>query len=1069
MTNRILPVFFILFPFLSLVSGWGAAWEDRVEVYPENQSLTAPDGYRILDASRVKVLKELPGSQAVTVRARLEEPDGEYFVSDWSWSRYQSHGTPPNWIQLHHAETGEMPTDQQSPEPVIASPAPPEPHPVRPDASGQEDVAAEALPEPEPVKAPESEPEPEQERPAIGNAEVPDVSAKAPTTLAERIEETWGGRIEVFPKERDLTAPKGYRILSNPAEGGKVLKRLSSRATLGVKAVLSLPDGERYYISGWSWERATKGSAPTWIHTGTDDKLAAGAGSARPAPEKEQPEPEVIHHAAPDLRPTDVEKPARAVVILVGNGSYSTRNPAMVHLDLSTPSPDIALLGEVFKRMGADVRLVGNGTRAEIFEEIRLAAASLGPNDSVVFYYTGHAVQIQGRNFLAPADISFVDKDRVRATAVAVDEVIGEFASRPHRLTTVVLDASRPNPFNSVDASTHLSRLFASIRSVTAQTPSGLAEIKPSGNTLVAFSAAPGGVSESVPRRGDNPSEYAKALASALHEGLEIRAVLDRTSGLVRQQTAGKQTPWRSPGPSALFYPHLPSRRIVAPDEDALAAGQWLQKDIEQGFPFALARLAYSVRRQPSGNPSAAALLYLLSYQAVPIPLQSWGPFKVTGNEFDPGLKASLDGTFIGLFPAKGENPLLIMNRHNGGTVTSIHDTFVPSQESTRVVSRQTNLISSADGQPVTTWSIHRDAWDGGMEEALPADPRATAPIIRKGLVIASWYDEGLERVYLATQETVRGNTGIYFWEYAVTPPVTTLPDVLRHRQARVASAPPGSGPVELAKGADSSWRLLLTPDGHVSLVDKSGSLRYRRADGLLDDWLVSDSGASVLLLFRDQFEILSLDGKARSTLPTPWPVDHRGSLLAFSPSFSRIFASHLPEGGRPDEAHIVALDATRGTLLSPERKVRGYSEFAAISGDGEWFFFYDEGRRLRMWDSATAGAGIDLPSTRLPAPLPVPGEVCETDPLFIPTFKATNPPLVGQLPDNYSSPTWLPDLAEALAGFRITPDGTVEWIPNATQKLRDTAKAMQKQGRNTGAGEWASWFLEHRLRAVHR
>ena len=121
------------------------------------------------------------------------------------------------------------------------------------------------------------------------------------------------------------------------------------------------------------------------------------------------------------------------------------------------------------------------------------------------------------------------------------------------------------------------------------------------------------------------------------------------------------------------------------------------------------------------------------------------------------------------------------------------------------------------------------------------------------------------------------------------------------------------------------------------------------------------------------------------------------------------------------------------------------------------------------MWDSVTAGRQLDLPSTRVPMPLPIPGTVCEADPLALPTFHAVNPPLIGHMPESYNAPLWLPDLAEALAGFRINNEGTLEWLPNATQKLRDTAKAMNKQTRDSVAGEWAVWFLENRLRAVPR
>ncbi|MBU6302664.1 MAG: caspase family protein [Verrucomicrobia bacterium] len=898
--------------------------------------------------------------------------------------------------------------------------------------------------------------------------------SEAPPGLEERIEADWNCQVEVFSGERDIDTPEGYRILNSPGASAKVLKRMTASSSVGIKAVLTMADGSKVYISGWSWDHASQGTVPTWIRPLGQGTLAP-APAASPDKEAQVASPETAGPAVPEtvaieetgILPTDVGKPGSLHVLLMGNGNYSARNAALAGLDLPCVGNDLQLLTAAFQEVGGQVETLLDGDRAQMMGTIERKVAALQPGDSLVLYYTGHAVQVSGKNFLSPSGVSYLDRDQVRATSVPVDHIMGLLSGKPHRFSALLLDASRPNPFNHVDASTHLSRIIASIRAVAAPSPVGLAEMKSSAVTLVASSASPGTVIP-APAAPEPNTSFAKALAATLPGDGEFREIIDQAGRLVREWSGGAQMPWRGSDSAPLFFPKIPCRKIAAPDEDLRVAATLITEDIEKGFPLALARLARSVRNRPSHNPSTAALLYLLSYQAVPVPLQSWGPFKPKGTEFAPGLKASIDGTYIGLLRAGEESPALIINRLTGEQVSGVEDTFAPSQDAT-VALQEPGQLRSGDGQPLSTWSIHRTAWDGGQADAAPADPRATSPILKRGKIVASYYDEGLERVYLATLENGRSGSGLFFSEYALTPPVNALGSMRRERDTSIATAAEGTAPLRLAEGKEAAWQLLLDRDGKVALTDIGGARLYERTDGLLDDWLINDACGAILLLFRDQIEVIGIDGKPLWTMGTPWPVDHRGTLLAFSPSFQRIFAAHAPETANPADSTIVAIDSHRREIIAPGRTVPGYPQFAAMSGDGEWFFFYDQARRLRMWDSFTAGQQLDLPSTRVPMPLPLPGRVCETDPLALPSFHALNPPLIGHLPESYNAPLWLPDLAEALAGFRVTNEGTLEWLPNATQKLRDVARSMNKQNRDTHAGEWAVWFLENRLRAIPR
>jgi len=116
--------------------------------------------------------------------------------------------------------------------------------------------------------------------------------------------------------------------------------------------------------------------------------------------------------------------------------------------------------------------------------------------------------------------------------------------------------------------------------------------------------------------------------------------------------------------------PIFPCRKIAAPDDDARTAGRWLNQDIEQGFPLALARLALLAAQPSVEQPIDSRVTLPAQLPSRPVPLQSSGPFKVKNTEFAPGLKASIDGSYIGLLSAKEDAPFLIINRFTGEQVS---------------------------------------------------------------------------------------------------------------------------------------------------------------------------------------------------------------------------------------------------------------------------------------------------------------------------------------------------------------------------------------------------------------
>ena len=89
-----------------------------------------------------------------------------------------------------------------------------------------------------------------------------------------------------------------------------------------------------------------------------------------------------------------------------------------------------------------------------------------------LFYYAGHGVQVQGKNYLIPVDAEIESEAAVRTEAVDVDQLLHQLG--PARLSMVILDACRNNPFE---------RRFRG-------TGGGLAQIDAPTGTLLAYATA---------------------------------------------------------------------------------------------------------------------------------------------------------------------------------------------------------------------------------------------------------------------------------------------------------------------------------------------------------------------------------------------------------------------------------------------------------------------------------------------------------------------------------------------------------------------------------------------------
>lgn len=230
----------------------------------------------------------------------------------------------------------------------------------------------------------------------------------------------------------------------------------------------------------------------------------------------------------PDTTPKKASEKRTALVI--GNSTYVTS-------PLTNPANDAADMAVALKELDFEVISGVNQSRAAMIRLVRQFGERLKARGGVgLFYYAGHGVQVEGRNFLVPTDAAIRSENEVELEAVDVSRVLVELENAGNSLNIVVLDACRNNPFSRSWRSTN----------------DGLAQINAPTGTMIAYSTAPGKVaSDGVGRN----APYTAALLKAMRmPDLSLSDVFMQVRADVQRVTKRQQTPWEASSIIGRFY-----------------------------------------------------------------------------------------------------------------------------------------------------------------------------------------------------------------------------------------------------------------------------------------------------------------------------------------------------------------------------------------------------------------------------------------------------------------------------------------------------------------------------------
>jgi tetratricopeptide (TPR) repeat protein len=211
------------------------------------------------------------------------------------------------------------------------------------------------------------------------------------------------------------------------------------------------------------------------------------------------------------------------VALLIANSNYPDSSTP-----LATPVKDARSLGDQLKRMGFDVDVRNNLSKADTQKALDSFIAKIRKGSSALFFFSGFGLQVSKQSYLIPTDAQIWTEAEVSRDGTSIDSILTKMNQKGASVKIMIIDASRQNPYE---------RRF---RGLSA----GLAPLNLPDGALTIYSAATDKVANDSD--GTNGVFVTELLQEIRPPGISAEAVFNRTRVGVSRVTNGEQVPWVS-------------------------------------------------------------------------------------------------------------------------------------------------------------------------------------------------------------------------------------------------------------------------------------------------------------------------------------------------------------------------------------------------------------------------------------------------------------------------------------------------------------------------------------------
>jgi Caspase domain len=229
---------------------------------------------------------------------------------------------------------------------------------------------------------------------------------------------------------------------------------------------------------------------------------------------------------------------APKTALVIGNGKYKDAP------ELKNAPNDAKAIAETLKASGFAVTMLLDTGREALIQAIRDYVNGMEKQKAVgLFYFAGHGVQLEWRNYLLPID-AVIDKiEDVARQSVDIARLMEGLTKAANPMNVIILDACRENPFGTAKP--------------VAQ--KGLSQMDAPTHTILAYATSPGNVASD----GDGANGlYTENLLRELKvPEAKIEDVFKRVRLGVRRKSNGAQIPWESTSLEEDFW-FLPPKEL---------------------------------------------------------------------------------------------------------------------------------------------------------------------------------------------------------------------------------------------------------------------------------------------------------------------------------------------------------------------------------------------------------------------------------------------------------------------------------------------------------------------------
>jgi len=211
------------------------------------------------------------------------------------------------------------------------------------------------------------------------------------------------------------------------------------------------------------------------------------------------------------------------IALVVGIDRYA-------HAPLGNAANDARSMAELLRRAGFRVEAKTDASGESLTRAVKAFGEAIARPEVTlaVFYYAGHGVQVDWRNYLLPVDANVASAEDLKRQCLDLGVLLASLARSQGKEYVIVLDACRDNPFGKG----------------WRPEQKGLSQFDAPAGSLIAFSTAPGSVASDG---GGQHGLYTENLVRELAvKGTKIEDALKRVRLNVRLASQGAQIPWES-------------------------------------------------------------------------------------------------------------------------------------------------------------------------------------------------------------------------------------------------------------------------------------------------------------------------------------------------------------------------------------------------------------------------------------------------------------------------------------------------------------------------------------------